>query len=570
MFKIVNLRLNYSKNIESSNYDFDDVTYIYGKNNTGKSAMVYTLDFCLGKSNCSLIEKEGLDNIVSVELELADSMDSLFLKRTCNEYYYKYFKDDEYLSADENLYKQIISTFINKGNKKYLEEFSLLNDENLSFRGFTFFNYIDEKGLGNLSSIFSRAKDYEHQRRVRKIMTFLYNYKNVHKIFELRIKEKNLITKLNYYNDAMIKYKYIRKEIKNYFIELNLDCGGKISELYNRFIDYKNRFSRIEPKDIKMNDLNQLIKASYALSEELKYQINLETQSQKLIYRNEKAQLMLSALQEVVRNDAHWKKYMDRIEYLIDKNKSDIDVLSIKDYAKTIKAIKEKKESIDKKIQSISNGMNKTSYEKTMNILSVLEHLFGNLKNLEYINEYDKIKNELDETQKQIKELTKLFDDNLTKSFNEILLSWYSELKETVSFAKEDFEKTGFCIEFNPIQTYLIGKHTKDDLGEKHVYNPGSMARATTWQILACLANLKILNDNFKELPFMRLLVIDGINQPFDEDLNSYPKVFELLKRISKEAGIQLVVVSTIDRKNVDGKKEQIDICKGFNKAHNL
>lgn len=46
-------------------------------------------------------------------------------------------------------------------------------------------NFIDEKGLGNLTNIFTRTKDYEHQRRARKIMTFIYNYKNVHEIFEL-------------------------------------------------------------------------------------------------------------------------------------------------------------------------------------------------------------------------------------------------------------------------------------------------------------------------------------------------------------------------------------------------
>ncbi len=570
MFNITCLRVNYINNIESTNYAFDKFTYIYGKNNVGKSAMICALDFVLGKSDIKLTDKEGLDNIFSIELEINDSIDQLFLKRTINDdFYYKNSINDEYFEVDDNLYKQEISNFINKGDKKYLDEFFQFNEENLTFRAFTFFNFIDEKGLGNLANIFARAKDYEHQKRARKIMTFLYNYKNIHEICRLNANVKNLTEKLNLYNEIKIKYNYFNKEIIKYFVELNIDTNGGINELYERFLSYKNGFNRNNQSSNK-DDLNEFIKASYSLSEELKYQENLESQSQKLISRNKKAELVLNAFKEIVRNDKHWQNYIKEIENLINKSKSNVDVLSIKDYKKTIELIKAKKNKIDQKIYSISKGINKSSYENTSHILNILEHLFENIMDMKEIDEYEKTKKELENVQKKINVLNKLFDNNLIEMFCKTMLSWYKRLGQDVEFAKEDLAKPGFSIDFNPIQASIVGKRNyKDGFKEKYVYNPGSMARETTWQILACLANLKILIDNFKELPFIRLLIVDGINQPFDENLNSYPKVFELIKEISSEIGIQTIVVSTIDRKDVDQGK-QLDLSTGFNKSHNM
>ena len=570
MFKIKRMTVNYSIDIQPSNYEFDDITYIYGKNNVGKTVMIYALDFVLGKSDANLDKKEGLDNISSIELEINDNNDSLFIKRTRNdEYFYKISKEDEYFQVDNILYKKEISNFINKGDDKYLIEFYQFNEENLTFRAFTFFNFIDEKGLGNLTNIFTRAKDYEHQRRARKIMTFIYNYKNVHEIFELSIKEKNLQQQMEIYNEIKIKYNYLYVEILKYFTQLNLETSGDINELYDRFKNYKYGFNR--NSQYKHNDdLNELIKASYSLSEELKYQESLETQSQKLISRNKKSEIILNAFQDLIREDMNWKIYLKYIEDLINKNKSVVDVLSVKDYKGTIDLIKNKKRKIDQKIYSISKGINKYSYEQSLQAINILDHLFENINSITEIKEYETIKKELEKVQNKIKDLKKLFDNHLIESFCNIFLQWYSLLNKKVKFVTDDFNNPGFCIDFNPIESSLVGqRYLKNNMDEKYVYNPGSMARETTWQILACLANLKVINDNFKELPFMRVLIIDGINQPFDETPDTYPEVFKLIKQIAKDIGIQLIVVSTIDREKVD-KGKQLNISDGFNRAHNF
>lgn len=565
------MTVNYSiYDMKPSVYEFDDITYIYGKNNVGKSVMIYALDFVLGKSNADLNKKEGLENISSIELEINDNNDTLFIKRSRNdEYFYKISKEDEYFQVDNLLYKKEISNFINKGDDKYLVEFYQFNEENLTFRAFTFFNFIDEKGLGNLANIFARAKDYEHQRRARKIMTYIYNYKNIHEICELSNKEKKLQQQLELYNETKVRYNYLYLEILKYLTQLNLETSGEMNELYERFKNYKNGFNR--NYQYKCNDdLNELIKASYSLSEELKYQENLEMQSQKLISRNKRSEIVLNAFRDLIKENKNWNQYFKYIEELIYKNKSTIDILSVKDYKGIIDFIKTKKSKIDQKIYSLSKGMNKYSYEQSLQRINILDNLFENIRNIKEIKEYETIKKELIEAQNKIKDLKKLFDNHLIESFCNIFLQWYSLLNKKVKFVTDDFNNPGFCIDFNPIESSLVGqRYLKNNINEKYVYNPGSMARETTWQILACLANLKVINDNFKELPFMRVLIIDGINQPFDETPDTYPEVFKLIKQIAKDIGIQLIVVSTIDREKVD-KGKQININEGFNKAHNI
>lgn len=571
MFNILKLRVNYLNDmIEPTDYVFDKVTYIYGRNNVGKSAMLYALDYVLGKSQVSLNEKEGLNNISSIEILFGNEEEKMFLKRNVeDEYFYKMAEEDEYFQVDDISYKQQISNLINRGQEKYLEEFYNFNEENLTSRAFSFFNFIDEKGLGNLANVFTRANDYEHQKRLRKIMTFLYNYKNVHQICELNKKEKELNKKIANYNEQRVKYNYFYNEIIKYLIELNIESSGTVEELYSRFKKYKEGFNR-DNKVLIKKDLNELLKASFAISEELKYQQNLENQSQKLIDRNKKAELVLNAFNDVIKNDNKWKDYTKEIRSLISKSKLNIDILSIKDYKKTIELLTIKKNKIDKEINILTKGLNKTSFEKNVEIINVLDHLFENIKHIEDIEEYDKLKTELEEIQNKKKILNKLFDNNLTSKFNKLMFDWYSKIGNNVDFAKEDLNKNGFSMDFNPIETSIVGnRFLKDEDKEKSVYIPGSMARQTTWQILGYLTNLKILIDNFEELPFFRILVIDGINQPFDENPNTYPEVFKLIRDISLEIGVQLIVVSTIDRSLIDEGK-QIDLSGGFNKAHNL
>ena len=94
---------------------------------------------------------------------------------------------------------------------------------------------------------------------------------------------------------------------------------------------------------------------------------------------------------------------------------------------------------------------------------------------------------------------------------------------------------------------------------------PGSMARETTWQIIAYLTMFKLFKEKFNELPLMPVLFIDGLDQPYDEEKNSYPNVYSFIRNKALEIGVQLFVVSTHDGKSI-GINDQLHIT-GFNKT---
>lgn len=81
-------------------------------------------------------------------------------------------------------------------NARFVNVYSKVFDEKPTFRSFTFLNYIEEKGLGDLSVVFTKAKELKHQIRIRNIMDFFFNYENIEQIYEkeleLELAEKEL------------------------------------------------------------------------------------------------------------------------------------------------------------------------------------------------------------------------------------------------------------------------------------------------------------------------------------------------------------------------------------------
>ena len=158
MFKIRYLKVNYEdKSIEPSVFPFEDSVYIFGHNNVGKTLLLKAIDYVLGKSDMILGDIDGFENIYSFEAILLNQTRTLFVTRSKNnEYGYKYSEEDkDYLTVDFEMYKQEITSFLGCKYSKYFEEFKIYSGENLSFRAFSFINFLDEKGFGNLINIYS-------------------------------------------------------------------------------------------------------------------------------------------------------------------------------------------------------------------------------------------------------------------------------------------------------------------------------------------------------------------------------------------------------------------------------
>ena len=74
------------------------------------------------------------------------------------------------------------------------------------------------------------------------------------------------------------------------------------------------------------------------------------------------------------------------------------------------------------------------------------------------------------------------------------------------------------------------------------------------------------MKEDYKDLPLMPVLFIDGLDQPYDDQEDSYSTIYQFVRNKSLELGVQLFVVSTRDLNSVKDT-ERLHIT-GFNKSY--
>nr|DAE88770.1 MAG TPA: chromosome partition protein [Caudoviricetes sp.] len=575
MFKIDTIILIH-KNEKSMPYKFTQNTFIYGQNSLGKTGLTKIINFILGCHDKNPLMYDGLDNIDEVEALLTNNNTKLWVKRSIfNDYQIKITEDSEYISVTDEQYIEYISNILYENIKiEYLDIYKKIFQEKLSYRSLSFLNFIDEKGLGNLSKIFTRAQELKYQIKINKIMRFFFNYSNIEKLYnkekaleEWELKDKQL-------NPIKEEYEKGLKVIKELFNELQLVYDENMEKNIKRFNKFKQDFSR-ESKSSNNNnpDIAYAARASLSLSEEIKLYNFLKNQSLSIKKRNKKVEVLLNILQNIVSENPEYKKYVRDIENIIKEIQDKKILLNVADYNVSIKKIKEEKEGFDKLINDYKSQMIELDYDTTIKKIGLLEYYLSKTKNKIDEKELDEIKDNIKKLKEIIKNLNNSFDKRSIDLFNKYLLNEYKK-DEIIKYVSNDFKQKGFKIEFNPLiisleVSYLKRTNTNDD-GEKSNsvhYIPGSMARQTHLQILTYLSMFKYLKDNFEGLPYLPLLVMDSVNQPFESKIFNkfYPHIIEIANKV----GIQTIFMSKEEIPGInDSDKIILTEGKGLNPFH--
>ncbi len=186
-----------------------------------------------------------------------------------------------------------------------------------------------------------------------------------------------------------------------------------------------------------------------------------------------------------------------------------------------------------------------------------------------------KLSDEIISLRQELDDLRKKFDTANQNFISKEITNNYNLMESTCSFVAEDFANNGFKIVFDAKSISLYGEIIEElELGNGEVkqfpvqYNPGSMARQTTWQILCYLSIMRFTLTSFSGLPVMPLLVFDNISMPYDvkDGTNNYNSVYKLIKEYADKNNIQVVLTSNVPALDV-GEKQFIDIADGLNPA---
>lgn len=558
MFKIESIIFNHGS--DKQVYRFSKNTFIYGQNTVGKTALTKALDFVLGCSDN--LSYQGLDNIDSIEALLVNENTKLWIKRSIlNEYFYRRSIDSEYSVISAETYKEHICQILNVSpNNRFIEIYEKVFDEHVTFRSFSFLNFIEEKGLGDLSVVFTKAKELKHQIRIRDIMNFFFNYENIERIYEKRVDLEKSEKELSNLNSSYIDYESSKQKIKKLFSDLQLKYTDDLTKDSETFKTFKTNFTR---KKINTPDLVYLTKASFSLSEEIKLYSFMQNQSKNMMERKEQTARLLSILNAIVEENPKYKLYSLSITDMIQTIEDEKVILSLTDYKKSIEKIQNEKEKIDIQIQTIKDQASELEYDVAIKKIGLLESFFSVINIQIDLSRILYLKQHIQELKSDLKNLRKDYNKTNIKKFNLALTQKYLSESIHVKHVDEDRAEKDFSVEFEPFRLFLLTSHIKNEI--KEYYLPGSMARQTHLQVLTYLCMFEYLKEHFPGFIYMPLLIIDSANQPMGIDV--FKKVYPLIIDYANQIGLQTIFLSKDKMDNIS-PDDFIDISNGLNKFY--
>lgn len=565
MFKIKSISLN---NIDVYSF-YEDYTIVFGPNNVGKSVLFNIIYYMLGSSkgwnDKSVWELQGMENVKFLTMEVFNGK-TMYLKRDIlGKFYYKYDLSDDYLLVDIDVYREQIQSMLIMNN----DCFGLYHEvvgENLSYRSWTYTNFIDQYALGNVIHVFSQSTDYKFAKRIRKQMQFLFDSKKQKELSELEKKRDEVVKTIEKYKNIIIERKILFEQINVLMDYLEIENPDSYEDKKKNFNNFcLNRSdNRIDPVN---KELTYLLNVRNKLNNQIQIEKTFSNQRDQIGSRNKKHQLLLQLLKNSIGEYEEFTEYYDSIDKTLSFLKTENDVLSMKDYKASIETIILERNKIDELIKKIQNSMNEKSEADISHSINSLIFYFNKLDKLNDVSDIlnlEEVKKKLDSDIKKLKESINASD---SKELNKFINNLYLKMPSELSFVKEDIEKKNFSIEFIPSKTQTIGKQIeiiKSDSNEieKIVeFVPGSKARQTCWQIITFVGLHVFSKQIYPSLPLLPILVVDAINEPFDE---KFELAFNYLAKVCLENGIQLICTST-KKINSDNL---IDISAGLNSKH--
>lgn len=560
MFRINSITLY--KGLLSKTYTFTDNTYVYGNNSAGKTAFTKAIDYVLGSSEP--LSHDGLDNIDTVSAYITNDKSDLWIKRSLTgEYSYKRTQNSGYSAVSAETYKDNICEIINeKIDAKAIHVYKKVFDENPTYRSFTFLNFVDEIGQGDLGCIFTRGKDIKHLVRLRKIMDFFFNYDNVEKIYDKSVELEQLQNEYNKTIEKMRVYEQSRKDIKVLFSDLGLDYSENMAADYKTFESYKNDFSRSMSKS--KGDLPYLIRVSHSLAEEIKVYGYLQNQTAKTSSRKERTEKLLSMLGAIVADNPEYNDEVKTISGMVKEIQEDRIILSLADYDESITKICDEKKKIDTEIKKLQSQASELDYEKTLKKIALIENCFKKISDDVDIFKIQILEEQISVIKKEIKELRNSYSEKAIDDFNKRLTELYLHSNaKNVKYLNDDRNDNDFRLKFDPFGQVLIAYHK--DGGADVAYNPGSMARHNHLQLLTYLCMLEYLHCNFEDFIYLPILIMDSPDQALEQE--NFEEVYPTLIEVANKIGIQTIFFSKIKLKAVKDK-DLIDISGGLNPFH--
>ena len=529
----INKIILYNNENKTKEYSFKKNTIIIGNNDSGKTNFFNLFDFILGSSDNKLFGSNSIKNINYVEIEILKNNISYLFKRSLNKQSECSFKyDKEYIQCNLDTYKQQINQLLSIDNN-YIDIYSTVFNENISYRAFSFLNKIDSHITSISENLFSPSLNYLY--RYRAIMNFLFNYNNVENIAKKIREIKELDNKSKNIENNKLYFEFIKTKLKEIYDILSIDYKENnlldediIKKISKHYYEPQYDFDDYTYCLAKLNTIDNQLKKYEFINQQLTFINNNHNNTIRL----------LDQFNRIIENSSY-KEYTQDISNEIIKFKEKIAINDLLDIKKIIKQLNKQRKEVVHIIDSINAPFTSKNFIDTAKNIELAKNYIEILSQKKEINN-DKIDKQIKDLKDEIKELELSYDDKLLNEFNNDLKNTYINLSNNISCVSADKNIPNLMLEFDHLKNKLrfVEKKSENNSVDNY-FDPGSDARYIIIKIIAHLCMFKFIKKHFDGLPVFPVLLIDALDHALDDE-SINPFIHDLFK-IASENNIQII-----------------------------
>lgn len=566
----------FDMNDESYTYSFSEgINYFKGKNSSGKTEFYLFIDFMFGSSENIVKKPWYRDSLSRATMVFEYNNNTFTVTRTKdpNQNYLHYADEENSEMIDLREYK-------NRLNSIFAQDIQLLKDirnftnEELTYRTFTMFNFLGEKGQGKIQDFLDKCSHIKYSVKLNPILNFIFN-NNLEKIYKLQNELDSLVQEVKELEKNHQKYEFITEQVNANLQKISGDVWytGRNSDEVKAYISSVVEMQNVENKSNKRNiaDLEVIYNN---LSEQIKVYENNTADAKQFENDNENRRKLLFKLQELVDENATFNYLVHPMKKLLDNIDNTIFFSNYLINDNTINELKKQREQIKKELRRNDSRFKIYNLEEKSKSIALIEEYLS----VKIVINDDVIKEKkrrIKEIREELKALQNSDDIQKINDLSNFITELYCSAKDISSVVSDDIQQNGFEIQYlkkgNILQPMILSDDSKTSSSKKRVnYYIGSMARHTLIQLCGYLGFLKILLEN-NRYPIIPILVIDHVSKPFDEKNSSaIGKILSIAYKTIGKENLQTFIFDDEDFEKLDIYPEHsenlvTDIKTGFN-----
>lgn len=548
MFKIDNLVLVDFEN-HSYTYDFSEgINFFIGSNNTGKTEFYKFIDFMFG-SGINIKDYEWYSgSLQRAIMKMTINGKSYWITRTEHpeENYFKVDGDIETESIGLIEYKEKLNEIFSydEVSLRKLREFV---EENMSYRVFTMFNFLGEKGQGITRDFLDKCRDIKYSVKLAPVLNYIFN-DNIERIAEIKkeIEElKERIRGLEVKNDS---FNFAQKQINSNLLKINCNVvfnGHNGDEIQKELSNIMN-MNIEQPKNLRRS-VSELEVIYSNLSEQIKIYDNTIKNYQQNEKENQNRRLLLSNLQTLLENEPSMEYLIQPLSDMINELEGSIAFGKYIISDETIKELKKQREQVASEMKKQNSKFKCYSLEEKSKAVALIQaYLQEGIKDVS--GELNECKREFRRLKNELQELQNSDDSKKIDKFSKLVTSLYESGKPESEIIRTDYGRDGFKITYLKRGNILQPVEKNADKGkENDNLFLGSMARHTLIQLSGYLAFINILvRENM--CPIIPFLVIDHLSKTFsDDNKKAVGKILEEFYKVVPKSDVQIFMFDDKD-----------------------